>query len=181
MGSVGVTPFRKPVFLIDILLISLPVFILLGAGFLVVKVGYLPDELSDYLNQFAIKFAVPVLLFRAVFQLDFSLAFNVAMLAIFYGSCFLCFFLAALLARRIWNRTPGESVSIGFSAFFSNSVMLGIPIAERGFGPAVIAPVLGIVVLHAPILYGFGMVAMEFARRDGSSFGANPDAPCAWP
>ena len=160
----------KICWLIEILLVTLPVFILLGAGYLVVKIGYLSSDISDHLNQFAVKFAVPVLLFRAVYLLDFQQAFEPAMLMVFYLSCFVCFVIAAVLARTWWKRMPGESVSIGFSAFFSNSVMLGIPIAERGFGDQVLTPVLGIVVFHAPVLYAFGMISMEFARRDGSSF-----------
>ena len=145
----------------------MPIFIQLGIGYLVVRVGYVPDEIAGHLNQFAVRIAVPVLLFRAIYQLDFGVAFHVEMLIVFYFSCFFCFGLAAFLARKFWNRTPGEAISIGFSAFFSNSVMLGIPIADRGFGEAVLTPVLGIVVLHAPILYGVGMISMEFARRDG--------------
>jgi len=137
----------------------------------VVKTGYLPPDISGPLNSFAVKLAVPALLFKAIYNLDFEAAFNVEMLGVFFGAAFVCFLIGIATARSMWDRSPGESVSIGFSAFFSNSVMLGIPIAERGFGAETLTPVFGIVVLHAPILYTVGMFSMEFARRDGAGLG----------
>jgi predicted permease len=110
---------------------------------------------------------VPVLLMRGLYRLDLSRAFHPPMLISFYLGAVACFIVGILLARRFWGRRPGEAVSVGFSAMFSNTVLLGLPIVERAFGHDALTPAYGIVALHAPVLYAIGMLTMELSRRDG--------------
>jgi len=107
----------------------------------------------------------------AMYRLDFSKAFHLEMLLGFYIGAFSCFVLAIVFARMIWKRRPGESIAVGFCAVFSNTVLLGLPIAERAFGGAIAAPVFGVIALHASLLYAVGMTSMELARRDGRRLG----------
>lgn len=148
----------------------MPVFLLLAAGYLVVRIGYLPDTIADGLNLYALKLAVPALLFMAMYRLDFSRAFHLEMLVSFYTGAFFCFFTGMIFALHIWKRRPGESVAAGFCALFSNTVLLGIPIAQRAFGPEIAAPVFGIIAFHASLCYAVGMTTMEIARSDGRQF-----------
>lgn len=153
--------------LIAILFIVLPVFLVVGTGYVVVRTGYLGADLSDHLNNYAVRLAVPVLLFDSMYRVDFQQAFHPRMLAAFYVGAFAAFFIAVLLARVIWKRRPGESVAVGFCAFFSNTVILGLSIVERAFGETVLAPAIGIISFHAPVTYAAGMIMMELSRRDG--------------
>lgn len=143
----------------------------MSVGWLAVKTGYLKDSLSDHLNAFTVKIAVPVLLFRAMVNLDFSQAFNFPTLAGFYIGGFLSFLAGIFLARKVWKRRPGESVAVGFCALFSNTVLLGLPIMLRVYGEADMAPVFGIIALHAGTMYTIGMISMELARADGRPIG----------
>lgn len=142
-------------------------FLVLGAGYASVRTGWLPATIADHLNAYAVKLAVPVLLFRALVNLDFGHAFNPGMLAAFYSGALACFAVAAVLSRRVFARRPGEAVAVGFSAMFSNTVLLGVPILERAYGHDALPPAYAIVALHAPLLYIIGIVAMEATRRDG--------------
>ncbi|MFK5978188.1 MAG: AEC family transporter [Rhizobiaceae bacterium] len=157
--------------MLDIIPIIFPVFALLALGYVVVRTGYLPTETAAILANFAARLAVPVLLFQAIYLLEFKSAFHIPMLAGFYTSAIICFVTAIFLARAIWKRRPGEAVAIGFTSFFSNSVMLGIAITSRAYGEEVLVPVFGILALHVPILYTVGMITMELARRDGKPLG----------
>ncbi|MBO6813691.1 MAG: AEC family transporter [Rhizobiaceae bacterium] len=148
-----------------------PVFFILGASYLIGRFKYLPDSVADALNAYALRVGVPVLLFLAMYRLDFSKAFQVPMLVSFYTGAVTCFILGIVLSRIFWKRRPGESVAVGFCAVFSNSVLIGIPVVQLAFGDAILAPVFGIIALHASSLYTLGMVTMEFARQDGRGFG----------
>ena len=117
--------------MLAILLNILPVFILMGIGWLAVKTGYLKDSLADHLNAFTVRLAVPVLLFRAMVNLDFSQAFNIPTLVGFYSGAIVSFTVGIILARKVWKRRPGEAIAVGFCALFSNTVLLGIPIMLR--------------------------------------------------
>ena len=149
--------------------IILPVFIVLAAGWIAVRTGYLDDKLSDHLNAFAVRLAVPVMLFRAMVDLDFGQAFQISMLTGFYLGGFASFFAGILLAKMVFGRRPGEAVAVGFCALFSNTVLLGIPIAQRAYGDEAMPAVYGIVALHAGIMYAVGMSSMELVRADGRS------------
>ncbi len=157
--------------LFSVLLTILPVFLILGTGYLVGRLKYLPDAVADGLNAYALRLGVPVLLFMAMYRLDFGQAFNLGMLISFYSGAFFCFTVAMYLARLIWKRRPGESVAAGFCAVFSNTVLIGIPISQLAFGEVVLNPVFGIIAFHASLLYTVGMTTMEFARQDGRGIG----------
>jgi predicted permease len=107
----------------------------------------------------------------AMYRLDFSQAFHLGMLISFYVGALACFVAGIFLSRWIWNRRPGESVAVGFCAVFSNTVLIGLPIALLAFGEEIRNPVFGIIAFHASVLYTIGMTTMEFARQDGRGFG----------
>lgn len=158
--------------MIDILFAVTPVFILIAIGYITVSTGYLPKALGDSLGLFAAKLAVPVLLSTAMMRLDLASAFSVPALISFYTGALICFIVGIILARMVFMRSPGEAVTFGFATTFSNSVLLGVPIVERAFGPATLEIAFGIVALHAPFLYTVGMMTMEMMRRDGKTLGA---------
>lgn len=151
----------------DVLLIVLPVFILIATGWIAVRAGYFKVEIAPFLNAYAIRLAVPVLLFNAMANLDLRTAFSVPLLASFYFGALSCFTIGMLVSRLVFKRRPGEAVAVGFAATFSNSVLLGLPIIQTGFEPVVLEKALGIIALHAPVIYTVGMVTMELMRRDG--------------
>lgn len=153
--------------MLDVLTVVLPVFLIVGAGYLAVRFGGFQQSAVDGLLAFTVRYAVPVFLFNAMYRLDLSEAFARDLLASFYTGALTCFALGTLLARLIWNRRPGESVAIGFGALFSNTVLLGLPIMERAFGPEEMAAAFAIVAIHAPICYFVGIVVMEICRADG--------------
>ena len=153
--------------MLTILITVAPIFLLIATGYTAVRAGYLPGSMADGLNGFAVKLAVPVLLFRGLERLDMSTAFSPPLLFSFYAGAFTCFAIGILLARRFFGRRPGEAVAVGFSATFSNSVLLGLAVVERSHGAGPLTPAFGIIALHAPSIYAVGMVTMELMRRNG--------------
>lgn len=153
----------------DVFLIVLPVFLVLGAGYGLVRTGWLDGSVADQLNAYSVRLGVPVFLFAAMVRVDLGRAFDARMLAGFYLGAVACFVTGALIAAFVWKLRPGEAVSIGFTAMFSNTVLLGLPILERAYGPDALTPAFGIVALHAPGLYALGIITMELVRRDGKT------------
>ncbi|MFN3642113.1 MAG: AEC family transporter [Gemmobacter sp.] len=144
--------------------VILPVFLVIGAGYLAVRGGLFPDAGVDGLMTFTQGFAIPCLLFRAIATLDLGQDFDTRMLAAFYTGATVSFTVALLAARLAFGRDWPDAVAIGFVGLFSNSVLLGLPIMERAFGPAALAGNYAIVALHAPFCYALGITAMELAR-----------------
>ena len=60
-------------------------------------------------------------------------------------------------------------MAIGFCSLFSNSVLLGLPITERAYGPEALIGNFAIIAIHSPFCYGLGITVMEFVRNRGQS------------
>lgn len=149
--------------------VVLPVFLVIGFGYVVVWRRMFSDSAVDGLMRFAQNFAVPVLLFNNVARLDLSENFNPYMWVAFYTGAFLSYFTGWALARYWLKRTPSDAVAIGFCCLFSNSLLLGIPIMERAYGTEALAGNVAILAIHSPILYTFGITMMEVTRARGES------------
>ncbi len=158
----------------DLTSVILPVFLVLGFGYLAVWRGWFSDAGVDGLMKFSQGFAIPCLLFRAIATLDLGQTFDVALLLSFYAGATAGFAAGLLGARFLFNRTWEDSVAIGFVGLFSNSVLLGLPIAERAYGAGSLEGNYAIIAVHAPFCYGIGITAMELVRAKGTALRTLP-------
>lgn len=151
--------------------VILPIFLVLGFGYLVRWRGLISDEQISGLMKFAQGFALPLLLFRAISSLDLKQDFDLRLLASFYAGAVVCYVIGFSAARYGFGRAAEDSVAIGFCALFSNTLLLGLPITERAYGPAALAGNFVIIAFHAPFGYIVGITAMELVRNRGVGFG----------
>jgi malonate transporter len=161
---------------LTVLLVVLPVFLVIGSGWLAARTGVFSGSAVDGLMVYTQSFAVPCLLFRGLVDLDLGATFDPRLLVSFYTGAVIAFAAAVLLERRVFRRRPGEAVAIGFGALFSNSVLLGLPIMARAYGVDALAPNFAIISIHAPFCYVVGITAMEIVRADGATLVATARA-----
>ena len=145
--------------------VIVPVFVVIGFGYLAVWRGFFSNSNVEGLMKFTQNFAIPCLLFNAIAEIDLQSTFQVDLLAAFYSGAFISFLAGVLGGRYIFAREWEDCVAIGFCCLFSNSLLLGLAITERAYGPEVLATNFVIVALHAPFCYGLGIFAMEIARN----------------
>lgn len=151
--------------LIDIIL---PVFLVIGAGYLAVWRRIVSDASVDGIMSYTTNLAVPCLLFRAIWQLELQEAFDPWILISFYTGSVTCFMAGLLGARHLFGRSWEDAVAIGFCCLFANSLLMGLAITERAFGPDALQANYLIVSIHAPLCYGIGISAMELVRARAS-------------
>lgn len=152
--------------LVDVIL---PVFLVIGAGYLVVWRELFSDANVDALMTFTQKFAIPCLLFSAIASLDLSHGLDLRLLFSFYAGATISFLVGIAGARLIFKREWEDSIAIGFCALFSNSVLLGLPITERAYGVSALEYNYAIVALHSPFCYGVGITFMEITKNRGGN------------
>ena len=148
--------------------VVLPVFVVVGIGYALTLRGMFKPEQIDGLMKFAQGVAIPFLLFRAMAGIDLHSGFDPKLLFSFYTGAGTCFAAGMLGARFIFNREWEDCVAIGFCCLFSNSVLLGLPITERAFGPDALVGNYAIIAFHSPFCYAVGITAMEVIRNRGN-------------
>lgn len=153
--------------MLDNLQIVLPVFLLVGAGYLAAKRNIFKPEQTDAVMKFAQLFALPALLFSAVAKLDLSAVFQPELLISFYAGNTFVFVVGTLIAHYFFKRPAGAAVAVGFSGMFANTVLLGLPIVERAYGTEALQPVYALIAVHAPYCYIVGITTMEVVRAGG--------------
>jgi hypothetical protein len=151
-----------------LLQVVLPVFLVIGFGYLAAWRGLFTEAAVDGLTRFAQTFAIPCLLFQAMARLDLSADFDATLLASFYAGAGAGFLLGFFGARLLFGRPWEDCVAIGFCCLFSNSVLLGLPITERAYGSEALAGNYAIIALHSLFCYGIGITAMELLRSRGA-------------
>jgi malonate transporter len=154
--------------MLSIVNVVIPVFAIIAVGYLAVRLRLYPAEGVKGLVAFVNNFATPCLLFEAMLTSDFSSTFNLAVIVPFYVGALTSLLAGSLIAIRWFGARPGEGVSSGFSAMFTNTVLIGIPVIHRAFGDAAMPTAFSIIALHAPMLITIGMLVMELVRRDGA-------------
>lgn len=157
--------------LIDVIL---PVFLVIGFGYVAVWRGLFSDAGVDGLMTFTQGFAIPCLLFRAISTLDLDQNFDLALLGSFYLGALAGFVTGVIGARLLFGRGWEDSIAIGFCCLFSNSLLLGLPITERAYGASALEANYAIIAIHSPFCYAIGITAMEIVRNRGGSITTLP-------
>ncbi|WP_424969324.1 AEC family transporter [Dinoroseobacter sp. S76] len=144
--------------------VTLPVFLVIAAGYVAVWAKVFSDDNVDALMRFTQNFAIPCLLFAAISTLDLKAVFDWRLLTSYYAGVLCAFGIGILGAKLVFGRPIQDAIAIGFCCMFANTVLLGLPIMERAHGVAALEPMFAIISIHAPFVYMVGITTMEIVR-----------------
>lgn len=146
--------------------IVLPLFVLLGAGFLSGRFqNAAAGPMTEGLSRFLGTYALPALLFSSMAKADIPSHIEWGFVSAFFLAAFAIFALGALW--MISMRRPSELASVGFAASFSNIGMIGAPIIMDAYGPSVAVPVMLLIVFQSPLLFTAATLVAECQRATG--------------
>jgi predicted permease len=147
--------------------VILPVFLVIGFGYVAARWLGFREGSVDGVMQFAQGFALPLLLFASIARLDLGRAYDPGLMLSFYIGAFSGFAAGFLAGRWLFRRPLTDSIAFGFCGLFSNSLLLGVPITERAYGAGALEGNFAIISIHAPVFYAFRITCMELARSRG--------------
>jgi malonate transporter len=144
------TPFRGPlaaaaphylkvVHVSEIFSITVPIFFLIGVGFMSVRLNVFGKPEIRTLGSFVLTFALPALVIRSFSQRSFAEVFNLNYVLAYALGSLAVFFIGLGLARKVL-RAPlqaGAIAALGMTA--SNSGFIGYPLAAVVIGPSAVA------------------------------------------
>lgn len=152
-------------FMSDVALNVLPVFALILIGWLLVRTGYLKEELGEGLGDFVFKVAVPVLLFRTIAEADFSGESPLRIWIAYFAGVAVTWTVAHVTATRGFKRDRRIGVLAGISSAFANTVFIGLPLVSRIVGEDGLVAISVLLSVHLPVMMIAGTMLMERAER----------------
>ena len=139
----------------------LPVFGLVGCGYLAGRLRIVTQASSHALNQFVYAFALPAMLFIAVYRGSLeeilSGAFLLAVILATLGTALIGFALSYYVA----GASPAESTMRALNASFANTGYLGIPLVTVAYGERAALPAALATVATNIISFALAIVCLE--------------------
>jgi malonate transporter and related proteins len=121
--------------MLQVLTITVPVFIVIAAGFAAVRNGLFARADTRVLGRFAINIALPAMLFRALTDRPFAEILDSTYLAAYALGSLAAFSFGVTVARVVQQRDLQRSAVHGMGMALSNSGFIGYPIVLQLLGP----------------------------------------------
>lgn len=145
--------------------LAAPLFVLVFAGYALMRFSGWPTSMSDNLTRFVFSVALPAMLFRLMSDFSKLPPVDARLLVAFFGSCLIVFIIGRVIAWKFFALDGvGQSV-FALGGVFSNNVMLGLPLAKVVLGDAALPAVALVLVFNALILWTLVTVSVEWARH----------------
>ncbi len=155
----------------DVLAVVLPVFALIGLGYVAARMGLIAERAGDSLGDYVFALAVPVLIFKALSESTADMTASPWGYWISYFTAAAIVWTAgSVLARRVFHRDAREAVVHGFCSAQSNTVFLGIPLILQAYGEAGAVPLFLLLAIHLPLMMGVASLLIESADRKAGGF-----------
>jgi malonate transporter and related proteins len=159
----------------QIVTIILPVFGLIGIGYVIAWARVLPEGSDRALADFCFVVAIPLLIFRILGTADFSGGSPLHLWLAYYGGFAVVWFVGTLAVRRLFGRDARTGVVAGVSAAFPNTVLFGIPLIYVAYGDAGTAALAVLIAINLPVMMTVSAILNERALVvDGVSSHADP-------
>jgi hypothetical protein len=133
------------------LLVVLPVFGLIGLGYLARWTRIVRETTGEGLSDFVFVLAVPCLLFRTLAKADIPPVQPWGYWIAYFAGLGIVWAAAMLVASRSFARKGPELVVSGFAAAQSNTVFVGIPMILKAYGDAGAVPLGLLLAVHLPV------------------------------
>jgi malonate transporter len=155
--------------------IVVPVFGIIGVGYLVAWLGLFSTETGDAISDFVFTVPIPMLLFQTMATAHFpdGAAWLWIWVAHFIGFTII-WIAGTIVIRRIFKRDARAGVVGGTAAAYTNAFVLGIPLVVTAYGEEALAPISLIVAAQLPLLMVLGAVLIERALIVDGVEGAVP-------
>jgi predicted permease len=152
----------------QILAVVIPVFGLIGLGYLAGWTKLLGDGAGDALSEFVFMVAIPVLVFRIMANADLAGISAWRLWLAFFSAFAICWAAGTFLMRRFFGRDARGGLVGGLAAGYGNTTLIGLPLAIAAFGHEGSVPMALIIGVQLPVMMtaiAFLMVRAE--RQDG--------------
>jgi malonate transporter and related proteins len=154
------------------LTVLVPIFALLAVGFAAARTGLLTAEGNGGLLKLVACFAIPALLFRSLAQGGQTPGGGEIAIVYLLG-CAGLLVIALMYGRAVLGLSFAECVVFGMGVIYSNSSLIGVPIAQALLGNQGVALLSEIIAIHTLVLIPVATLLLAFGDGAGAGRGSN--------
>ena len=147
--------------MLDLLTIVLPIFGLIGIGYLARRTGFVSDRVGDGLSEFVFALALPCLIFRTLVRAEIPAVQPWGYWISYFAGVAVVWVLASVIGRRFFGLTGISGVVAGFSAGQANTVFVGVPMILKAYGDAGAVPLFLLIAVHLPVTMTMATIMAE--------------------
>jgi len=152
--------------------LTAPLFLLVLVGYALSRWGGWPKAASEALTRFVFGVAIPAFLFRLMSDFAKLPHVDPRLLVAFFGGCVVVFVLGRAIARGMFGQDGVQQSVFGVASVFSNTVLLGVPMAQVTLPAAAMPSFSLVIVFNSLLLWTLVTISVEWARhRDFSLAG----------
>lgn len=141
--------------------IILPVFGLIGVGFFARLSGFMSDRTGDGLADYVFAIAIPCLIFKTLAESIIPVSQPWGYWLSYFGAVAITWTVSQVVASKLFQLDPGETVVAGFSGAQANTVLVGVPLILEAYGKEGAVPLFLLIAVHLPIMFGTATVLIE--------------------
>ena len=145
--------------------ISMPLFVLIALGWLLVRWRQWPESITSASNRLVFRVALPAMRFRLLCDVSEGPPGDARLLIAFFGGCLLVFIIGRIVASKVFKLDGVAGSVFALGGIFSNNVLLGLPIARVMLGDEAIPSVALVLVFNGLILWTLATVSVEWFRH----------------
>lgn len=146
-----------------------PIFGFVALGYFLARSPVLSAEGARGLSQFVFYCAIPALLFRAGSRLFGAEPLEPGLLVAFYGAALPLYLGLVLWLWRGRGRALPEAAMAGMCAVFTNTVMLGLPLAQALYGDRGLLLTSSVIAVNGLLYYALTTTLIELGQGRGGS------------
>ncbi len=148
----------------------LPVFAVPALGFAMGRAGAFDRASAEAVNRFVFLLAVPAVTFYLIIRANLT-AFEWPALLTYLGVELTIYASVALAVRYLVGLGPRESMLLGMTACFSNTVFFVHPIASTLYGADAALPVVAVITVDSVLVFTGTVIAMDVASHHEGGIG----------
>ncbi|MCK5517651.1 MAG: AEC family transporter [Desulfobulbaceae bacterium] len=144
--------------------IVIPVFLLIGLGYLVRRIGLVDDHFFKQANGLIYYICLPTLLIYKIATADFSTSFNFKLVVATSAAVGCCFFISYVYGR-IRKYPPPIQGAFCQGSFRGNLAYIGLAIIYNGYGDVGLTRAGVLLGFLVPVLNFFAILALTLPRQ----------------
>jgi malonate transporter and related proteins len=150
--------------MISTLIVVLPIFALIFAGWLARRIGVLGPHATTELNRFVVYLALPALLFEIIAHARWFDVWHPGFVATFGLSAALIFSVTVAVRLRRPRHLADAAID-GLNAGYANTGFVGFPLALVALGSQAMAPTLIATIITVCVLFAVAIILIEIGLQ----------------